>query len=706
MEILIQDFVQDNPTENLLEYWTLLKNTIRERTQVIATELIKKQKLKENIILKAINITKQINQDSPHIQTLFDEPEVCRGQKYEGALIRAKLPHIFQETPNKYFLSVERNIQKSRQITTILDSEGNTRTDTASIGEEFLHFYQQLYTDHTQYSPDQSAKFLQYSKQLDDIDKQLLDTPISLNDIKVALASFQKNKTPGPDGLTAEFYLHFFPILGPLMHRLYEEIFTSGKLPDGFNHSYIILIHKKDSDKTLVKNYRPISLLNTDYKILAKILTTKLKPFMSKLIHSDQQCSVPGRNISNHTHLIRDIIEFTHNKQIKSALLSLDQEKAFDKVSHRYLFDILDSCNLGPYFCKWIKLLYQNPESYLLINHTLTNSFSLTSSVRQGCPLSPFLYILTLEPALEQIRQNPQITGIRLPGSTEKKLAAYADDTEFFPSNNSSIRNILQTFTEYGQVSGARINVGKSQIMGVGAWKNKTDFPFEILQVNNMKIYGITFSCHPRQPVRQQWDKLSIKIAKLLDKFKYKNTTIFGRSVIVNTLVIPKIIYLANILDPPQKIIRSINKTIRSFVLQHTLHNVKNMTLIQKKLDGGIQLQDINTKIRALRIKYIGKIFSQPGMFPLAHYYIGIRLTRIQRLDNSKPHFFGSLPPFYRKMLPFLKDKENLIHQPTSHIYKTLVKLQEPPLQLRIKWGRELAITNFKDTFRNLHTLT
>ena len=156
---------------------------------------------------------------------------------------------------------------------------------------------------------------------------------------------------------------------------------------------------------------------------------------MSKLIHADQQCSIVGRKILNHLHFIRDIITYTKEKQMQAAIISLDQEKASDKVAHDYLFKTITAHNLGTYIETWIKTLYKNPQSQLLVNHTLGEPFSLTRSIRQGYSLSPLLYILTLEPLLENMRQNT--TGINLPGAGRARLSVYADDTTFLVSSNT-----------------------------------------------------------------------------------------------------------------------------------------------------------------------------------------------------------------------------------------------------------------------------
>jgi hypothetical protein len=153
--------------------------------------------------------------------------------------------------------------------------------------------------------------------------------------------------------------------------------------------SYITLINKDKDNKHLLKNYRPISLLNVDYKILAKVLVGKLKPHMPALVHEDQQCSVQSRNLRRHAHGLRDIIAYKHDKHVGASILSLDQEKAFDRVSHSHLHNTLLHCNMGENYRRWIAILYAKPTSRVLVNHNQSNPIQLTRSGRQSCPLSP-----------------------------------------------------------------------------------------------------------------------------------------------------------------------------------------------------------------------------------------------------------------------------------------------------------------------------
>ena len=163
---------------------------------------------------------------------------------------------------------------------------------------------------------------------------------------------------------------------------------------------------------------------------------------------------------------------------MQAAIISLDQEEAFDRVAHDYLFKTITAHKLGTYIETWIKTLYGNPQSQLLVNHTLSEPFTLTRSIRQGCSLSPLFYILTIEPFLENIRQNT--TGINIPGTDRTKLLAYADDTTFLVSSNKEIIKIKDIFNLFGKGSGSKLNVSKTVAMGLGKWKNKADYPFGI----------------------------------------------------------------------------------------------------------------------------------------------------------------------------------------------------------------------------------
>ena len=162
------------------------------------------------------------------------------------------------------------------------------------------------------------------------------------------------SKTPGLDGLPKEFYEFAFKYIGKSFVRLINRCYSEGILPPSQRQGLITLICKET-----LTNWRPISLLDVDYKIISKVLTLRLRKVIGDIVHPDQTCSIPGRSIQDNIHLIRNFIEYAKGKHISAAIISLDQAKAFDCVSHSYLFDVLHAFGFKPQFIAMVKLLYR-----------------------------------------------------------------------------------------------------------------------------------------------------------------------------------------------------------------------------------------------------------------------------------------------------------------------------------------------------------
>ena len=160
----------------------------------------------------------------------------------------------------------------------------------------------------------------------------------------------------------------------------------------------------KKGDLQEIKNWRPVSLLCVGYKLLSKVLSNRLKKVMDQLIHRSQTYCVPGRSMIDNVSLIRDILEVSGSLGLDAGLVSLDQEKAFDWVEHRYLWKVLQRYGLSPGLIAKIKVLYENIESVLKINGGLCKPFNVQRGIRQGCAMSGMLYSLSIEPLLQNVR--------------------------------------------------------------------------------------------------------------------------------------------------------------------------------------------------------------------------------------------------------------------------------------------------------------
>ena len=172
-----------------------------------------------------------------------------------------------------------------------------------------------------------------------------------------ALQTFQKNKSPGNDGLTVEFYLAFWPVFGSLLVQSLNYAFEYGELSNSQKQAVITLVEKKGKDKRQIKNWHPISLINVDAKIASKTLAKRLENVLQEIIHFDQSVFVKGRTIFHAIRTTDDVIEHTMNRDILGILVALDFEKAFDFLNFSLLIRVLQAFNFGPSFIHWVRVL-------------------------------------------------------------------------------------------------------------------------------------------------------------------------------------------------------------------------------------------------------------------------------------------------------------------------------------------------------------
>ena len=218
-----------------------------------------------------------------------------------------------------------------------------------------------------------------------------------------------------------------------------------------------------------MKNWRPITLLCVDYKIAAKAIANRLLAVLHLVIHTDQSCGVPVCNPNENSRLLKDIVYHANANNIGAAVLSLDQEKAFDRVESSYLHRVLKQMNFGVSFSKWVSLFYSQIFSSILVIGEQTQAFKVTRGVRQGCPLSPLLYVIITETVACAIRANPLIDGYLLPNGQQAKICQY--DTSIIIQSDHSLREVFSIFYRYELALGVRLNVAKSHVLLIGSWK-------------------------------------------------------------------------------------------------------------------------------------------------------------------------------------------------------------------------------------------
>ena len=233
----------------------------------------------------------------------------------------------------------------------------------------------------------------------------------------------------------------FYDLLSENLLACLNEAYKENELTLSQRRGIITLLPEEDSSLLDLHNWRPITLLNVDLKIAAKTVAKRLETVLPNLIHSDQTGFVKGRYIGENIRLISNVLDLTKDQKIPGILVALDFRKAFDSLEWPFIMITLDAFNFGSSIKRWISTFYTNIESAILNNGYTANWFKPSKGVRQGCPLSPFLFILSAELMSIKIRHDPGVKGIDLFGN-ELKLSQFADDTNLFGADLISVEKL------------------------------------------------------------------------------------------------------------------------------------------------------------------------------------------------------------------------------------------------------------------------
>ena len=519
------------------------------------------------------------------------------------------------------------------------------------------------------------------------------------------MSDLPNGKAAGLDGLPYEFWkwLESVPIkpnddsddplkLTKCIHKVFIDIQHHGVNPTTrFSEGWICPLYKK-KDRCDIANYQPITLLNGDYKLFTKILALKLAHSAPHIIHENQAGFIPGRLITDQIWLTQMVLHYTKATEENGVVVALDQEKAYDKISHDYLWLTLDKYGIPASFTNTVKSLYELAESLVIINGEKSSFFRVTRGIRQGDPLSCLLFDISIEPLAETIRKS-DLTGFKTNNLNRTIVSLFTDDTTVYLSEKDNVEDLYSILTTWCLASGAEFNIEKTKVIPI----SKKEYRDQVVHMARTNPTSATFDqnihiAKDGQAIRilgawignninesAIWSPILKKIDSRLKRWDRKNPLIEGRKIIIQWTIGAMSQYLMCAQGMPPNIELALTKCIRSFIWDGEGKSNASINLLYSLTNkGGKGLLHLKHRNDAIKLVWLKKLLTPRHKRStwtsfadaiLAHYSSKTPVVKIKARTNYFLQTWNinvtKLPPHLRRIIKVVRSHNLFLDAPT-----------------------------------------
>ena len=572
---------------DVADWWDLyVKPEIKEFCIGFSSYRKTKRSQTKQMLLSLLKLTME-NSDWEEVIRIRDQLNYMLFEDLTGFKIRSKFQHGAEYEKSSLFHAA-REQKNYKSVSSGLKIAGSVVTNKSDIEQEVLSFFHALLNGHHGTDlVDNGFPFVPDWTKIDDLliglgsisdteGSQLVGN-ILKDEMDYVVKECASMKSPGLDGLTYEFYKTVWNVIGSKFVEILQVQLDRLKLVDSDTMGATRLIPKVEGVPK-VDELRPITLLNTDYKLLTKWIVFRLKPFMGKIIKSSQLCNAGNKNILFGVQNVLSSIEYIKKKKIGAGLVSLDFFKAYDRLFLPFLVKVLSKMNFNATFCAWVKMLHKGAKTKFILGF-LTREIEVNFSVRQGDPLAMLLYVIFIEPFLLLLER--KLKGLVLCGQPLNALRsqnqlqvkqvseAFCDDVNFIVTCNEDLHVIGNAVVDFEKASGAILSRNKKcLVLGLGRWSSRTSWALDYLQpVQEIKMFGIWFMNDYSRLLSTNWNT---RIDKLRNTIFSWTGRVFAnlkqRIDVLNCFTLSRIFYVGAVLPIPKTALKTINNLVGEFI--------------------------------------------------------------------------------------------------------------------------------------------
>ena len=678
----ISNAVRNNPNTEPGLLWDVIKAAIRGFTIEYLGR--KKKERKEQIEAVEVNIfraneLRDAFATDPYKVAFYNDQMIALQadldklyERLNESAFKFKAAQHFYESNRCTKFYFRQNAPKKDAIKCLQTHTGKTVTSQAEILTECRDYYQNVYQQLPMVTNEKiKEKFLSRidKNSLTSEGYDLLGKPITKSELHEALMRMRKDAVPGEDGLTVHFYLAFWEEIKDLFFDSIIFAYDAGHMSITQRRGLIRLIHKPNKNPLLTSSYRPITLLNVDYKAVTKLFAMRLSLFLPDLIHTDQRGFIKHRTIHENLLDVQAILDSCENMNEEGMLILLDIQKAFDSIGWNFLRSVLIQYGFPQYFIHWFEIFYTGKELHVLNDGHISEVIFPSKGVAQGCGISPLYFILGLEVLALAIRQDNRIVGMSTLGVT-KKLNLLADDGLLaLKWAQSSFDAVVSILKEFGEISNLQINKCKSVIVRIGV--NLHDrIPLEGTESflksvdGSFRYLGVDWHRHCNKLSMQgNFDEVLENIYSAARKQDTIKHYLIGRILNVKALFVSKLTYkLQTIPAPPVKWFHTLQSFLNNYIWSNSVHHVHAQQMYRSVEEGGLNMINIAMFEKSLKMVWVCKALQQPETFwvaqlqsclkvPLNTFLVAnLKSCHIGRLCNK------SLPPVWECILKYWCD--------------------------------------------------